>query len=146
VSLVTAESTVSRVLPTPVQDDVTYGPLGRLGAWTAGHFRVVLLSWVVVAVGLGVFAPRAQHALAGAGWEASGSESVAARHLVDSQFAGLSSAALQVVVHSDTQTVTEPAMSSVIGRAQQLLGADRRISRVVPPAPGVSISATVTPR
>jgi len=140
VSLVTAESTVSRVLPTPVQDDVTYGPLGRLGAWTAGHFRVVLLSWVVIAVGLGVFAPRAQHALAGAGWEASGSESVAARHLVDSQFAGLSSAALQVVVHSDTQTVTEPAMSGVIGRAQQLLGADRRISRVVPPAPGVSIS------
>jgi len=140
VSLVTAESTVSRPAPTPLGDDVTYGPLGRLGMWTASHFRAVLLAWVVIALGLGVFAPRAQHALAGAGWEASGSESVAARHLVDSQFAGLSSAALQVVVHSDTQTVTEPAMSGVIGRAQQLLGADRRISRVVPPAPGVSIS------
>jgi RND superfamily putative drug exporter len=77
-----------------------YGPLGRLGFFTASHFRVVLLSWAVIAIGLGVFAPKAQHALAGAGWEASGSQSVTTRQLVDAQFAGLSSAALQVVVHS----------------------------------------------
>lgn len=33
------------------------GPIGRLGHWTAGHFRVVLIGWIVVAVGLGVLAP-----------------------------------------------------------------------------------------
>ena len=40
-----------------------YGPLGRLGAWTAGHFKLVLLTWVAIAVGLGAFAPKVEHAL-----------------------------------------------------------------------------------
>ena len=35
------------------------------------------IAWVVVAVGLGVFAPRVETALSGAGWQANGSESVA---------------------------------------------------------------------
>ena len=39
------------------------GLIGRLGRWTAGHVRVVVVAWVVVAIGLGVFAPRAEHAL-----------------------------------------------------------------------------------
>ena len=26
-----------------------YGPLGRLGAWTAGHFKLVLLTWIAIA-------------------------------------------------------------------------------------------------
>ena len=47
------------------------GPIGRLGRWTATHFRVVLAAWLVVAVGLGVLAPRVEKALSGAGWEAS---------------------------------------------------------------------------
>jgi hypothetical protein len=46
------------------------GPIGRLGRWTARHFRIVAAAWIVVAVGLGVFAPRAEQALSGAGWEA----------------------------------------------------------------------------
>jgi RND superfamily putative drug exporter len=62
----------------------TVGPLGRLGAWTASHVRIVVIGWVVIAVGLGVFAPRAEHALSGAGWEASGSESVTARAQIES--------------------------------------------------------------
>jgi RND superfamily putative drug exporter len=114
--------------------------LGRLGFWTASHFRAVLLAWVVVALGLGFFAPKAQHALAGAGWEASGSQSVAARQLIDKQFAGLSSAALQVVVHSNRHTIHDPTVQVVITRAEQLLRADDRISRVVPPTAGVSVS------
>ena len=52
------------------------GPVGRLGAWTADHFRSVLVAWLVVAVALGVLAPRVETALSGAGWEASGSQSV----------------------------------------------------------------------
>ncbi|TAL16764.1 MAG: hypothetical protein EPN99_12390, partial [Frankiales bacterium] len=59
-----------------------YGPLGRLGLWTSAHLRIVLIAWAVVAVGLGAFAPKVEHALAGAGWEASGSESVQTRELV----------------------------------------------------------------
>ncbi len=78
----------------------TVGPVGRLGAWTADHFRAVLVAWIVVAVGLGVLAPRVETALSGAGWEASGSQSVQARDLINRDFGGQSSAALMVVVHS----------------------------------------------
>ena len=59
------------------------GPLGRLGRWAATHRRKVVLAWVVVAVGLGVLAPRAEQALSGGGWQADGSESVEARGLID---------------------------------------------------------------
>jgi putative drug exporter of the RND superfamily len=142
VSLVSATpSTVAPIAAQQVDDRASYGPLGRLGWWTASHFRVVLVAWLLVAVGLGIFAPRAQHALAGAGWEASGSQSVAARQLIDRQFSGLSSSALQVVVHSDGHAVSDPAVQTVIARAEQLLRADHRISRVVPPTPGLSVSA-----
>ena len=40
-------------------------PLGRLGRWTADHVRVVAIGWVVVALGLGVFAPKVETALSG---------------------------------------------------------------------------------
>ena len=136
----TAESISTQLRQPPSPDETSYGPLGRLGFWTASHFRAVLLTWVVVALGLGFFAPRAQHALAGAGWEASGSQSVAARQLIDKQFAGLSSAALQVVVHSADRSVRDPWVQAVITRAEQLLRADHRVSRVVAPTAGASIS------
>jgi len=119
----------------------SHGPLGRLGAWTAGHFKLVLLAWVAIAVGLGAFAPKAEHALSGAGWEASGSESVQARELVQRNFAGQSSAALMVVVHSQRQTVSDPAFSLVIERATRLLGENGHVASVAPPRPGYSISA-----
>ena len=41
------------------------GPIGRLGRYTATHFRAVLVAWAVVAVGLGFFAPRVETALSG---------------------------------------------------------------------------------
>ena len=62
------------------------GPIGRVGRWTADHVRVVVVAWVVIAVGLGAFAPRAEHALSGAGWEAAASDSVAAREAIDETF------------------------------------------------------------
>jgi RND superfamily putative drug exporter len=116
------------------------GPIGRLGHWTATHFRVVLAGWVVVAVGLGVLAPRVEKALSGAGWEATGSESVAARKAIDENFAGLSSSALMVVVHSQDKTVADPAFQRAIASTQRVLKADRRVTSVVPPRPGTSIS------
>ena len=57
------------------------GPIGRLGHYTATHFRVVVIGWAVIALGLGFLAPRVEKALSGAGWEATGSESVQARKL-----------------------------------------------------------------
>ena len=119
----------------------SYGPLGRLGRWTARRFGVVVTVWVLIAVGFGFFAPKAQSALAGAGWEASGSQSVQARHIVDEQFAGLSSSALQVVVHAPGAEVTDQGPAAVLAAAQRVLAADPRITTVVAPTAGVSISA-----
>jgi RND superfamily putative drug exporter len=116
------------------------GPMGRLGAWTADHFRAVLVAWIVLAVGLGVFAPRVEHALSGAGWEASGSQSVEARKLIDESFGGQSSAALMVVVHSPTATVGEPAFQDTVDRVAVILKEDSRVASVALPTAGFSIS------
>lgn len=124
----------------PTAEPSAYGPLGQLGRFTATHFRLVLVVWALIAVGLGFFAPRVEHALSGAGWEASGSQSVQARQLIDKQFAGLSAAALQVVVQSD-RPITDPATQQIVGHAEQLLRADPRVSTVLPPTPGTSISS-----
>jgi RND superfamily putative drug exporter len=99
------------------------GPIGRLGRWTTDHFRVVLIAWIVIAVGLGVFAPSAEHALSGAGWEASGSESVAARTAIDRSFGGQSAYALTAVVHSPTHSRTDPAFATVLADARHILAA-----------------------
>ncbi len=120
--------------------DATFGPIGRLGRYTATHFKLVALVWVVIAVGLGFFAPRVEHALSGAGWEATGSESLQVRETVDREFAGLSSSALMVVVHSDSKTTTDPAFRTAVAKAQKTLDGDRRVTQVVAPKPGRSIS------
>ncbi len=116
------------------------GPLGRLGRWTATHFRVVLAAWVVIAIGLGVFAPKVEHALSGAGWEAGGSQSVQARDVIQRDFGGMSSSALMVVVHADQGTVTDPAAKDVIARAQGALERSPAVTGVVAPQPGATIS------
>ncbi len=118
----------------------SYGPIGRLGGWTATHFRAVAIAWALVAVVLGFFAPKVEKALSGAGWEATGSQSVAARNAVDKNFGGLSSSALMVVVHSGTATVADPAFKRAVASATQALKADPRVKRVVPPQAGASIS------
>lgn len=118
----------------------TYGPIGRLGRYTATHRRTVFVAWAIIAIGLGVFAPRVEHALSGAGWEATGSESVDARQVIDQEFSGLSSSALMVVVHSGDQTVTDPAFAGAIADTTATLKQDDRVTDVVAPQPGVSIS------
>jgi RND superfamily putative drug exporter len=116
------------------------GPIGRLGAWTASHFRAVLLGWAVVVVGLGFFAPKVEHALSGAGWEASGSESVEARQLIDREFGGLSSSALQVVVSSDTMTMGDPEFAATVAEAERELGASPDVTRVIDPERAGAVS------
>ncbi len=117
-----------------------YGPVGRLGIYTASHFRQVALIWLVVAIALGFLAPRVETALSGAGWEATGSESVDARKVIDQDFQGLSSSALMVVVHSPDKTVEDPDFKRSITRTEAALESDSRVSTVVRPKPGISIS------
>jgi len=117
------------------------GPIGRLGRWTATHFRAVVVAWALIAVAAGILAPRVEHALSGAGWEATGSESVEARNLVDQNFSGLSSSALMVVVHSPEQRLGDPAFDGAVARARGVLRDSDAVSTVVPPRPGASVSA-----
>jgi putative drug exporter of the RND superfamily len=116
------------------------GPIGRLGRYTATHFRVVLIAWLLIAVVLGFFAPRVETALSGAGWEATGSQSVQARQLIDRHFHGLSSYGLMVVVSSPTKTVSDPSFRSAIARVERALRADGAVRTVLAPSAGVSIS------
>jgi putative drug exporter of the RND superfamily len=116
------------------------GPIGRLGRWAATHFRVVVAAWVVIAVGLGVFAPRAEQALSGAGWEATGSESVQARQLIDRSFQGLGTYALTVVVHAPEKTVSDPVFRRALRGVEAKLKSEPAVATVEPPRTGVSIS------
>src|SRR5262249_53206985 len=106
----------------------------------ADHVRVVAISWVAIALALAVFAPKVETALSGAGWQANGSQSVEARALIERNFGGLASSAPVVVVHSSTLTTSSPAFRAVVAKAEAPLRSDSRISTVVPPRPGVSIS------
>jgi len=130
----------ARALQPPIQHPTTVGPIGRLGRYTATHFRIVLTAWLVLAVGLGFFAPRVETALSGAGWEASSSQSVQARKLIERNFAGLGSYGLMTVVYSPTQTASSPAFRSVVARVERTLRANAAVRTVVAPAPGLSIS------
>ncbi|HWK19120.1 MAG TPA: MMPL family transporter [Solirubrobacteraceae bacterium] len=116
------------------------GPVGRLGRYTATHFRVVLIAWLLIAVVLGFFAPRVETALSGAGWETTGSQSVQARQLIDTNFKGLSSYGLMTVVYSPARTAADPAFAAVVAKVERTLSADRAVSAVVGPMTGVSIS------
>ena len=116
------------------------GPVGRLGRFAATHRRGVFLAWAIVAVGLGVLAPRVETALSGAGWQANGSESVKVREQVDRGFDGAGAYALQVAVHSPRLTATDPGFRRTVARVERVLAADPAVGAVVPPRPGASIS------
>ncbi|TAM82381.1 MAG: MMPL family transporter [Jatrophihabitans sp.] len=115
--------------------------LARLGAWAAGHLRLVLVLWILIVAVFGAFAPKVATALSGAGWQDSGSQSVAARAVIARNFDGLGATALQVVVHDGARPIAQdPAAQQVLPKIERLLGADPRISVVVPPQPGISLS------
>jgi RND superfamily putative drug exporter len=117
-----------------------FGPIGRFGAHMSDHFRAVLIAWVLLIVVLGFFAPRVEHALSGAGWEASGSESVAAREVVDRDFGGFGGYGLMVVVASDTLNVSSPEFEQTVASVTKQLNADPAVTTVAAPRVGVTIS------
>ena len=133
---------VSTRPPTNRSEPNEPGLMYRLGTWTATHLRIVLLAWAVVIVAFGFFAPRVQSVLAGAGWQDSTSQSVAARNVIQRDFHGLGASALQVVVVDRAGPISsDPAARSVIAKVTSLLRADPAVSAVVEPQPGVSISS-----
>ncbi|HEY5249604.1 MAG TPA: MMPL family transporter, partial [Dermatophilaceae bacterium] len=117
------------------------GWLARLGYWSGSHLSLVLVAWLVVLGVFGAFAPQVQSALSGAGWQDSTSSSVKARDLIAKNFQGLNSTALQVVVHDNARAIaSDPAAQQAIAKASALLKADSRVSVVIAPQRGVSIS------
>ncbi|GAA4815274.1 MMPL family transporter [Nocardioides caeni] len=122
-------------------DTARPGPLGRLGLLVTTRRRTTALVWVLLIVGLGAVAPKVEHELSGAGWQADGSESVATRELVEEHFGGLASHAIQVVVHSTDGPVTEGEGAEVIAAVTGVLEGESRIASVVQPMPGATLSA-----
>jgi putative drug exporter of the RND superfamily len=116
------------------------GPLGRLGVLVTRHAGLTTAVWLLVIVGLGAFAPQVESQLSGAGWQADGSESVAARALAQSHFGGNASSAIQVVVSSHVAPVTAGEGQRVLARVTRMLAADPRIADVVQPQPGATLS------
>ncbi|WP_084717968.1 MMPL family transporter [Streptacidiphilus carbonis] len=132
------ESVLTDSPPAPVAT-ARPGALGRLGVWSVHHVRTVLVGWLLVVIALGAFAPQVTSALSGAGWQANGSDSVKVRQLAQQHFAGNASSALQIVVSSD-RPVSDPAVQQVIAKAEKLAAADPRVSTVIGPQPGATIS------
>ena len=136
------------------------GPFARLGAWAASHFRRVLIGWVLVVLVFGIFAVHVENALAGAGfavhvenalagdgWQASNSQSVAARAIIEKDFSGLGATALQVVIVDHHGPIaSDPKAQAAVVKATNVLRSDPRVSTVVPPQAGVSLRATAGPQ
>ena len=137
----TVVDTPIRVSAPAPEHPETVGPIGRLGRWAADHVRAVAIAWAILAVALGLFAPKVETALSGAGWQANGSESVQARTLIQRNFAGLSSSALMTVVHSQQLTTRDAGFRQTVARVERVLRANSHVRSVVPPHTGPSISA-----
>jgi RND superfamily putative drug exporter len=101
----------------------------------------VLLVWLVIIGTFGVFAVRVEHALAGAGWQDSTSQSIKARDMVQRDFAGLGSTALQVVVVDHNGPIASGAAAQhVLADVGRTLRANPDVATVTMPQPGVSLS------
>jgi RND superfamily putative drug exporter len=125
---------------TPELDPRKYGFLGKLGLAVTRHRRATLVVWGLVVVVLGVFAPRVESELSGAGWQADGSESVSVRELAVAHFGGNASSAIQVVISDPEGDILTGAGGEAIASATAILDADARVGKVIAPQPGVTIS------
>ncbi|TFH14220.1 MAG: MMPL family transporter, partial [Acidimicrobiales bacterium] len=117
--------------------DVVHPPLARMGRWAHSHRKAVIIAWAVLAIGLGVFAPKLEHALSGAMWEVNGSESLAARDIIDEQFGGLSSQSAVVVIQSASTPIDDPAYQQVIADVNALILTEPGFGQPMPAQPGM---------
>ncbi|RLE25577.1 MAG: hypothetical protein DRJ50_02655, partial [Actinobacteria bacterium] len=117
--------------------DVDNAPLARLGRWSHSHRRLLIIAWAFLAIGLGVFAPKLEHALSGAMWEVNGSESLAAREVIEEQFGGLSSQSAVVVIQSQSVGIDDPAFQLVVADVNAVLDGESAFGPALPPQPGM---------
>ncbi|MFN8023414.1 MAG: MMPL family transporter [Acidimicrobiales bacterium] len=117
--------------------DVDHTPLARLGRWAHRRRKRVLGTWLLLTLAMAVFAPKLEHALSGAMWEVKGSDSLAAREIIDQQFGGLSSQSAAVVIHSDTLAVDAPAFQQAIADATAALATEPAFGPAMPAQPGM---------
>jgi RND superfamily putative drug exporter len=110
----------------------TFGFLGSFGRAARSHRLAVVAGWVILAVGLGLLAPRLEGALSGAMWEVNGSDSLAARQAIEREFAGFSSQSAVVVVHSDDLTVDDPLVQSKIDAATAVFAKESALTPMAP--------------
>lgn len=108
-------------------------PLARLGRWSHCHRWTVVIAWAVFAVALGYFAPRLDHALSGAMWEVKGSDSLAAREIVEEKFGGFSSQSAAVVLHSDSLQAGDPAFQERLAAVTAVFASEEALGQVAPP-------------
>jgi putative drug exporter of the RND superfamily len=100
------------------------GRLGRLAALAYRRRRLVVLSWIVLLIGIMALAPR----IAGeftADYAAPGSDSRAARELVEQRFGGYSGESIDVVWEADSGAESPQVrreMDDFISRAERLEG------------------------
>jgi len=110
-----------------------FGSLGRLGRTARRQRLAVIGAWIIIAVGLGLFAPRLEAALSGAMWEVNGSDSLAARRVIEREFGGYSSQSAVVVLHSDRVTKDDPLFQARIDAVSAVLAAEPAFSAIAPP-------------
>ncbi|MHB8438122.1 MAG: MMPL family transporter [Acidimicrobiales bacterium] len=141
---VDASSVSNQVIIRGADDDGGAGASGsfaRLGRWAATPFRRVLIAWLVLLVVFGVFAVHVENALAGAGWQASNSQSVAARGVIQKDFSGLGATGFVVVIVDHRGPIaTDLQAQAIEAKATAVLRSDVRVSTVVPPVAGFSVS------
>ncbi len=111
-------------------------PLGRMGMAAHSHRLTVILAWAIFAIGLGVFAPKLEHALSGAMWEVNGSDSLSVRTIIEENFGGFSSQSAVVVVHSETQPVESAAFQAKVQEVTAILNKEPALTPTVVPQPG----------
>ena len=115
-------------------------------------------SWAVLAVGLGVFAPKVERALSGAGWEATGSESLQVRETVDASTVELEctteNSMIEVgfdppkPVETPPQAAAKPKAKPVVKRpaAKPKTEPTRSLPRLPTPPPAGRATMTLTGR
>ncbi len=125
----------------PADSPPTPGPMARLGKWTADHRRWVYAVWAVLVIGFGLAAPSVFNSLAGAGWQANGTESVQVREITQDHFGGNSSAAIQVVIDSKNGPLTPEDINGVVAEVREITATDPRLhNEIIAPMPGMTIS------
>jgi len=92
----------------------------------------VITLWAVATITLAVFAPRLQGSLSGAMWEVNGSDSLAARKVVEEQFGGFSSQSAVIVISSTEHTYGSTEFDDAIAAATRALATEPAFT---PPAP-----------